>query len=46
MNAARISEYSHGDIPWLTTDDEKPIDYELVFYRNPPYNVRAYDIED
>jgi len=46
MNAAQISEYSHGDIPWLTTDDEKPIDYELVFYRNPPYNVREYDIED
>jgi transcriptional regulator with XRE-family HTH domain len=46
MNAAQISEYSHGDIPWLTTEDEEPIDYELVFYRNPPYNVREYDIED
>ena len=46
MNAAQISEYSHGDIPWLTTEDEDPIDYELVFYRNPPYNVREYEIED
>jgi len=46
MNAAQISEYSHGDIPWLTTEDEEPIDYELVFYRNPPYIVREYDIED
>jgi transcriptional regulator with XRE-family HTH domain len=46
MNANQISEYSHRDIPWLTTEDEEPIDYELVFYRNPPYNVREYDFED
>jgi len=46
MNANQIRDYSHGDVPWMTTDDEEPIDYELVFYRNPPYNVREYDIED
>lgn len=45
MNATQISDYSHGDIPWMTTEDEEPIDYELVFYRNPPYSVREYDIE-
>lgn len=46
MNATTISDYSHGDVPWMTTEDEEPIDYELVFYRNPPYNVREYEIED
>lgn len=46
MNAAQISDYSHRDVPWMATEDEEPIDYELVFYRNPPYSVREYDIED
>ena len=43
MNAAQISEYSHGDIPWLTTDDNAIIEYESVFYRTPQYSVRSYD---
>ncbi len=42
MNATQISDYSHEDVPWLTTEEEKMIDYELVFYRNPPYSVREY----
>ncbi|HPR18778.1 MAG TPA: DUF4065 domain-containing protein [Candidatus Cloacimonadota bacterium] len=40
MNASQISEYSHGDVPWLTTEDGKIIDYESVFYRTTPYSVR------
>ncbi|MCF7792903.1 MAG: DUF4065 domain-containing protein [Candidatus Cloacimonetes bacterium] len=40
MNAAQISEYSHGDVPWLTTEDSAIIDYESVFYRTAPYSVR------
>ena len=40
MNAAQISEYSHGDVPWLTTDDGDIIEYESVFYRTNPYSVR------
>jgi transcriptional regulator with XRE-family HTH domain len=43
MSAAQIQEYSHGDIPWKTTPEGKPIDYEAVFYRQAPYSVRAYD---
>jgi transcriptional regulator with XRE-family HTH domain len=43
MNAAQISEYSHNDVPWLTTKDGKIIEYESVFYRTPPYSVREYD---
>jgi len=40
MNATQISEYSHGDVPWLTTDDGAKIEYETVFYRTPSYSVR------
>ena len=40
MNATQISEYSHNDVPWLTTDEGKIIEYESVFYRTTPYSVR------
>ena len=43
MNAIRISDYSHHDVPWLTTDEGKVIPYESVFYRTPPYSVRNYE---
>lgn len=43
MNAIQISEYSHNDVPWLTTDEGKIIPYESVFYRTPPYSVRNYN---
>ncbi|MBI4722961.1 MAG: SocA family protein [Candidatus Stahlbacteria bacterium] len=42
-NAAQISEYSHQDVPWLTTEEGKEIEYESVFYRTPPYSVREYN---
>jgi len=42
MNASQISEYSHNDVPWLTTEDQGIIEYEAVFYRTPPYSVREY----
>jgi transcriptional regulator with XRE-family HTH domain len=43
MNAREISDYSHNDVPWLTTDEGKIIEYEAVFYRTPVYSVREYD---
>jgi len=46
MNASKISEYSHNDVPWLTTEDGEIIDYEAVFYRTPLYSVRSYSEED
>lgn len=46
MNAKQISDCSHADIPWLTTDDGEAIEYESVFYRTPPYSVRAYPEEN
>ncbi|MFH2108347.1 MAG: Panacea domain-containing protein [Chrysiogenia bacterium] len=41
-NASQISEYSHRDIPWMTTESGKIIPYESVFYRTAPYSVRQY----
>lgn len=41
MNANQISEYSHGDIPWLVTEDGEIINYETVFYRTRPYSMRS-----
>jgi transcriptional regulator with XRE-family HTH domain len=43
MTATQISDYSHGDTPWLTTKDGEVIDYQLVFYRSPAYSVGEYD---
>lgn len=45
MNAAQISDYSHNDVPWLTAEDGKAIEYESVFYRTPAYSVREYEPE-
>jgi transcriptional regulator with XRE-family HTH domain len=43
MSAKQISEYSHKDVPWLTTNDGEVISYEAVFYRTPEYSVRQYE---
>jgi len=43
MNASQISDYSHNDVPWLTTEDEEIIEYESAFYRTAPYSVRGYE---
>jgi transcriptional regulator with XRE-family HTH domain len=42
-NAAKISEYSHNDVPWLSTENGEIIEYESVFYRTLPYSVREYE---
>ena len=42
MNATQISEYSHNDVPWLTTENNGVIGYESVFYRTSPYSAREY----
>ncbi|MBN2460923.1 MAG: DUF4065 domain-containing protein [Candidatus Cloacimonetes bacterium] len=42
MNAQKISEYSHNDVPWLTTEDGDIIEYESVFYRTALYSVREF----
>ena len=40
LNANRISDYSHKDIPWMTAQEGKQIQYESVFYRTQEYSVR------
>ncbi len=42
-NARELSDYSHGDIPWLTRDFGERMSYESVFYRDDNYSVRSYD---
>jgi len=46
MNASQIRDYSHNDVPWLTTENGQIIDYEAVFYRTLPYSVRSYSGKD
>jgi hypothetical protein len=43
MTAVQISEYSHNDVPWLSTEEGCVIPYETVFYRTPAYATRSYD---
>jgi len=45
MDAATVSDYSHGDIPWEVTPDKDIIDYDTVFYRKQPYSMRSYPEE-
>jgi transcriptional regulator with XRE-family HTH domain len=44
-SATAISDYSHKDMPWLATKDGDVIDYELAFYREPPFSSRNYGNE-
>lgn len=46
MNAAQVSDHSHGDMPWQTAEDGDVINYEAVFYRTLAYSVRSYEGDD
>jgi transcriptional regulator with XRE-family HTH domain len=43
FNATQMAEYSHKDVPWITAENLKPIDYESVFYRTPEFSRRQYE---
>lgn len=45
-SAAMVSNYSHGDKPWKATKDGDEINYELAFYRRPPYSIRVYEDDE
>jgi transcriptional regulator with XRE-family HTH domain len=45
-SAAMLSSYSHGDKPWKASRDGEEINYELAFYRRPPYSVRVYEDDE
>jgi uncharacterized phage-associated protein len=42
-NASQIEEIVHQDVPVKATEPKERIDYELVFYREPPFSVRPYE---
>ncbi len=44
-SASSISDYSHNDMPWKASKEGEIIDYELSFYRTPPFSVRNYGNE-
>lgn len=44
-SAKELSDYSHGDIPWVSHEKGEEISYESVFYRGDAYSVKEYDDE-
>ncbi len=45
-SANTISNYSHQDMPWISSKDGEIINYELVFYREAPFSVRTYEDDE
>jgi len=46
LTATQLSDFSHRDVPWLSAEVGKPLDYESVFYRTTETSVREYDATD
>lgn len=46
LTANQLTELSHKDAPWVSTENGKPLDYESVFYRAPDTSEREYDDTD
>ncbi|MBI9036750.1 MAG: DUF4065 domain-containing protein [Bacteroidales bacterium] len=44
-SATAITNYSHKDMPWLSSKEGEEINYELAFYRDVPFSVRNYGDE-
>ena len=42
-NGSELSFYSHQDIPWIATENQNAIDYNLVFQRTAPYAQRDHE---
>lgn len=43
LTAVQLSDLSHRDVPWMSTEEGEQINYESVFYRTPETSVRKYD---
>jgi len=43
LNATELTDLSHKDVPWITAEEGKPLDYESVFYRADETSVRDYE---
>jgi transcriptional regulator with XRE-family HTH domain len=46
LTATQLSDLSHKDVPWISAENGKPLDYESVFYRTPETSVRGYGNTD
>ncbi|GMX58759.1 MAG: hypothetical protein MCSN_4130 [Candidatus Microsyncoccus archaeolyticus] len=46
LTATALSDLSHKDVPWISAQEGRPIDYESVFYRTNDTSVRNYGEED
>ncbi len=46
LTASQLSELSHKDVPWISAETGKPLDYESVFYRTSDTSVRTYGPSD
>ena len=42
-SATELSNFSHKDIPWISSENMEVIEYEAVFYRNEETSVREYN---
>jgi len=46
LTANQLSDLSHKDVPWISAENGKPLDFESVFYRTPETSVREYNDTD
>lgn len=46
LTASQLTNLSHKDVPWISAENNKPLDYESVFYRTPETSVREYGNTD
>lgn len=46
LTANQLIKLSHKDVPWVSAENGKPLDYESVFYRTPETSVREYASTD
>lgn len=44
-SAKELSDYSHRDVPWISAEEGKIIDYEAVFYRNDEFAQRNHEMD-
>lgn len=44
LTAKILSDLSHKDVPWISAEISRPLDYESVFYRTSETSVRDYPV--
>lgn len=42
LTANQLTDLSHKDVPWISAENGKQLDYESVFYRTSETSVRKY----